>query len=350
VLILDTEEPNTPPRTLGSGDWPVWSPEGDLVAARISLPNQAFLAVYQGETGNLVLPPQPLPGSLLGLDWKGGQFPLALADPILQARNATPAPFWNAPGASSVEPPESPALVSLGDVTAPHPALSDRADDSFQAMRQQLAVEIGWDFLANLENAFIPLTSPLPPGLGEDWLYTGRGIAVNTLPLTAGWMAVVREDYGSQTYWRLYLKTRYQDGSQGAPLPKAPWDLNSRYSGDPQIYEQGGALTPTLPPGYWLDFTEYASRFGWERVPSLHNWRTYYPGIRFHEYALRHNQDWQSAMLEMYPPEALITPTSVRFPVKTPTPVPTWIRTRTPTPTPLPTITPTRRPTWTPEP
>ncbi len=217
IMVWDSQQPTSPPRALGSGDWPVWSPDGSLVAARLTQPNQTFLAVYQGQTGNMVLPPEPFPGSILGLDWCGEVFPASLDGPLLQARNATPAPFWDGPGPYTGQP----SLVALGDVTAPNPALSDRADDSFQAMRQHLSAEIGWDFLANLENAFVPLTSPLSPGLAEDWLYTGRGIAANALPLNAGWMAVVREDYGSQTYWRLYLKTRYQDGSQGMPLRAA---------------------------------------------------------------------------------------------------------------------------------
>ena len=51
----------------------------------------------------------------------------------------------------------------------------------------------GWDALGSLENAFVPLTTSLDPGYQEDWLYTGRAFAVNSLMVNAGWMAVVRE-------------------------------------------------------------------------------------------------------------------------------------------------------------
>ncbi len=41
----------------------------------------------------------------------------------------------------------------------------------------------------------------------------------------AGWMVAVREDFGAQTYWRLYLRAQLQDGSLGEPLHSQPWDL-----------------------------------------------------------------------------------------------------------------------------
>ena len=33
--------------------------------------------------------------------------------------------------------------------------------------------------LASLENAFVPITTSLDPGFGEDWLYTGRAFAIH---------------------------------------------------------------------------------------------------------------------------------------------------------------------------
>jgi TolB protein len=146
----------------------------------------------------------------------------------------------------------------------------------------------------------------------------------------------------------VYLKTRFQDGSQGAPVDQLPWDLNARYSGDPQVYEQGGSPGSSIPAGYWLDFTDLAASYGWERLPSLINWRTYFPGIRFNQYVLRAGLDWQSAMLELYPSEILITPTLILPPTGTPTETPKWMVPRTATPTRTATVTPTIRPTWTP--
>jgi TolB protein len=84
---------------------------------------------------------------------------------------------------------------------------------------------------------------------------------------------VTREDFGSQTYWRVFLRSRFQDGSQGTPLHRIPWDFYARNSGDPRAYEQGGKLMESIPQGYWIDFTQIARGYGWERLPSLSSWR-----------------------------------------------------------------------------
>ncbi len=213
--------------------------------------------------------------------------------------------------------------------------------------------DAGWDALASLENAFVPLTTALDPGLGEDWLYTGRAFALNSLMINAGWMAVVREDIGSQTYWRLYIRAQKQDGSEGEPIENPPWDLNARYDLDPVIYEAGGKYG-AVPTGYWVDFTALAQAYGWERLPALPNWRNYYAGARFTEFALTGGLDWYSAMLQLYPPDALYTATPVFPPTLTPTitPIPSSTPAPTNTPhntfTPSVTSTPTLLPTLTP--
>jgi len=241
----------------------------------------------------------------------------------------------------------------LNDVQAPYPQLHDLVDESFVALRQRVSQEAGWDVLGSLSNAFVPLTTSLDPGLGEDWLYTGRAIALNPLMSNAGWMVVVRHDYGTQTYWRLYLRTLAQDGTQGEPLHDPPWDLSARYELDPSAYEDGGKYT-SVPSGYWLDFTSLARQYGWERLPSLSNWRTYYSGARFTEFALTGGLDWYSAMLEIYPSDVLVTPTHIQPPTPTPTNTPIPSRTPIPTRTLRPTFTasPTRTssPTITPSP
>ena len=67
----------------------------------------------------------------------------------------------------------------------------------------------------------------------------------------------------------------------------------------------------SVPPGYWVNLTELAAAYGWERLPALSNWRTYFKGTRFNEFAFTSGLDWERAMLEVYPPEVLITPTAV---------------------------------------
>ena len=345
------------PRCIGSGDWPVWEPSGLALLTALSTPNRHYLTSYDSQQGDLILPPLVLSGPLEGLAWgaaaveynRSGHPEPVDPEPVegptgalQEARVAVaisaltpPPPLW-LPALSGDGPLPSgrQRIVPLKGVEAPEPLLQDLVDESFQALRARLADAAGWDFLSTLENAYVPLTAPLDPGMGKDWLYTGRAFAFNTLPINATWVVVAPEPFGSQTYWRVYIKTRFQDGSQGSPLHDQPWDFNGRYAGNPRSYEQGGAPVVTIPPGYWLDFTQLAEAYGWERLPALSNWRSSYPAARFNEFALTDQLDWQSAMLEVYPAEALLTPTPI-----TPTPEPSRTA-RPPTSTPTPTRTP----------
>jgi TolB protein len=337
------DQPDQPPRIIGSGDRPTWSPDGRLLLASLLAPNQTYLVAYPVDSSGIVIPPMRMPGSITGLVWSSANLPSALPADLQEAAHVTPTLLWQpvitfVPGM----PGGRQQVVPLKDVEAPFPMLNDLVDESFQALRLNLALNAGWDLLSTLENAYIPLTSSLDPGRMGDWLYTGRAFAFTPLPVNAGWIAVTREDFGQDTYWRIYIKARYQDGSVGMPLHNRSWDFSTRYSGDPLSYEQGGTLAQAVPPGYWLDFTQMAAAYGWQRLPALLSWRSAYQESRFNEFALTEGMDWKTAMLEIYPPEALVVPTQLVPPTRTLTPTPRWFQSPTPTPT------PTFRPTWTP--
>ncbi len=347
IYIWDVKHPDRPAVWVGDGDWPAWNSRGDEIAASINGPNEERLTAYtlQGEP---LLLPTPLPGYLRGIIWPSISLPRPLPQAFQQAVQVSPAALW-APAITPVTgvPAQRWYVVPLQNVQAPYPELHDLVDEAFTALRQRVIKEAGWDALASLENAYVPLTTSLDPGLGDDWLYTGRAFAVNSLMINVGWMAVVREDIGSQTYWRLYLRAQKQDGSQGEPIQDSPWDLNARYELDPITYEAGGKYA-AIPGGYWVDLTALAQAYGWERLPALPNWRNYFAGARFTEFVMTGGLDWYSAMLELYPPEALVTATAVLPPTATPsnTPVPSSTPgpTRTPRATSTITLTPSPRP------
>jgi TolB protein len=343
LVTWNSTQSDQPTHYLGSGDWPVWSPDGRLVLTALLAPNQNYLSAYPIDGQGLIIPPVALPGTITGLDWADTVALLPLHDPLRLAAASTPTPLWlpvlnpgeDVPGGRR-------QLVEIEDVQVPYPYLQDLVDESFLALRDRVAAEIGWDLLSSLENAYVPLTAPLDPGMGKDWLYTGRAFAINTAPVNAGWMVVVREEFGAQTYWRVYLRARFQDGSVGMPLKAVPWDFYARFQGDPVAFEQGGSPAEGIPSGYWLDFTSLARAYGWERLPALTSWRASYPAARFNEFVLVDGLDWQAAMLEIYPAEVLITPTRIIPPSRTPTLTPRFYQSPTPTetPTPRPTLTP----------
>jgi TolB protein len=338
LYVWNAENPSSPARFAGSGDWPVWQDNTHL-ATRLTTPNQTFLSGYT-ISGSVNLPPVLLPGPVNGLTF--GNTTAALPGPFQKNAQNTPVALYNmvvTPRSESL--PGREALVSLAGVQAPYPQLNEFAYNSFQSLRAQVALETGWDALASLDNAYVPLTTALDPGLGEDWLFTGRAFTLNPSQILANWMVIIREDFGQATYWRIYLRTTAQDGSQGAPLTQIPWDFSAR-TGGPVAYENGGRLADSIPSGYWVDLTSVAIQYGWERLPALTEWQTYYAGARFNELAFTQGLDWYHAMLQLYSPEFLVTPTMVVPPTRTPTRTPMWYR------TPTPTATSTFRPTYTP--
>jgi TolB protein len=346
IYVWNANNPARVARWISDGNWGVWNETGDQILAVTDGPNQQFLTSYNLD-GELLLASRLVQGRVRGLVWGNADFPNPIPASFAEAAAQTPMPAW----APAITPaPDVPNqrwyLVPLNDVQAPYPQLHDLVDESFVALRERVLKESGWDVLASLENAFVPITSAVEPGFKEDWLLTGRAFAINSLMANAGWMITVREDVGAQTYWRLYIRAAAQDGSLGEPIHNAPWDLSARYNLDPQTYEQGGQYAP-VPSGYWVDVTALAQAYDWERLPSLPNWRTFYAGARFTEFALSSGLDWYSAMLELYPAQALITPTRVLPPTLTPTRTPAPTSTPGPTRTPRNTQTPSKTPTLT---
>jgi TolB protein len=355
LYILDATKPNDRAVALASGTWSAWDGGGLNLLTSYVTPNQTYLTGYSVADRKMLFPLIALSGELQGISWGRGFLTGILVNDFSASAQLTLPPLWlprRQEGEGDLQARVS--IVPLDGVRAPLPMLQDLADDSFNALRFRVAETAGWDFLSILENAYVPLTSPLEPGYSDDWLYTGRAIQINTAPLHAGWIAIVKEEYGPEVYWRVYIRARYQDGSQGEPLHDFPFDLDARHSGDPRAYEGGGLRAKEFLPGYWIDFTQLAGAYGWERLASLSTWRIAFSGVRFQEYHLTQGLDWFSAMLEVYPRIALNTPTRVLSPTPTATPTDTPTTTPTFTRTPYlsktPTTTSTRRPTSTPAP
>lgn len=327
-----------------AGDMPVWSSNGESLLVKSALPNQNGMVLLNIQTGSILQPYISLPGIISDLDWNG-QISSRVAAALLQRASTQrlDGSFINPQITISNIPSDRIGVVPLQDVQTPYPYLSDAVDESFTVFRSLVAREAGWDALAILENAFLPLTSPPQPGALDEWLFTGRGIAISSAPFSAGWMVIQREDIAGQTYWRVYLKTRYQDGSQGMPIFSPVWDLSTRYSGNTAGYEEGGSIA-FQPDGYWLDLTDLALRTGWERLPAQVNWRNYFPAARFNYFINPGGLSLSAAMEQIYPPEALLTPTGLAPLVPSPTATSRWNLVKTST------NEPTRRPTWTPSP
>ena len=306
IEIIIPGQANALPQEIGPGCQPVWSGDGSALMATLDQPNTHYLVAYQVQQKNLFVSPILFDTQIQSFDWATADKSNSLANYLKLQNLSTPTALVSPTLSLPLSTTGRKGIVALKDVTVPQAFLADTADEAFYALRKGIGQKSGWDFLASLENAYLPVTEISSPGITENWLYTGRAVDVNTVPIDAGWMAVTREDYNGQTFWRVWIKCLRQDGACGVPMLTAAWDFSSRFDSDPEAYENGGKYS-SIPEGYWIDFTELANRYGWQRVPSQANWRYYYPGILFNQFVFSENLSWTNAMLDLYPADVLKT-------------------------------------------
>ena len=294
------------PQLVGQGDNPEWSPDSKWLAGVFQPdPLQSYLLFSPSD--QQVLSPSALwlQGRVEKLAWTSATLPASLPGWISEIAEAENQPASTPPAAGT---PLSAQLVDL-DVNAPDPRLSSAVVQRFQALRAAVKKQSGWDFLGTLDNAVVALDTPMPPKETMSWLRTGRAIAISRAATNKGWLVVVPDPTGPSDYWRLFIRAAVQDGSLGEPLRELPWDFDARTSGTPSSFDSGGQFFGQIPTGYFVDFSQLAAEYGFQRLPSDPDWRTYYFGIHYWEFVCADGLDWYAAMGELYSPYSFLTPT-----------------------------------------
>lgn len=283
----------------------VWSPDGQRIAY-VHSSRRRYSVVIPGSTrSDGAVSPLYSRDPIGGIDWFAGRVELAgLPDP-------EPAPPLYTETVARPAPPFD--LKHLPGVEAPNARLSDRVDDSFNALRERVRNETGYDFLAILSDAWRPISAENDGASFRSWHKAGRAIDTRTefrAPSGRDLLVVVREDnvgLRGKTYWRLYLRTSRQDGSMGEPIKQAPWDFFARFLSAEAALE-GGRQLP-VPAGYYVDFTALAAEYGWERIEANDRagfaWKTDWIASDYWHFEKRDQVSWRSAMLEIYDAETL---------------------------------------------
>ncbi|MFN8420578.1 MAG: hypothetical protein U0528_15245 [Anaerolineae bacterium] len=321
IFVKRTDALQAEPQIIGRGKQPTWSPDSRNLLFVQQLGTNSLLVGGQIENTGVALQAISTQGVIGRSSWARAELP-----PALIASGGVPAP--NAPPACSVDnsDPErsEPPLFSLKsiNVIAPAPLLSDRVDDSFNALRQLVIQKAGYDFLGSLADAYWDATRIPEPGQSrENWLYTGRAFAFdrNLVYNDPSPIEIVREDIDVYTYWRIYIRVapNVQPGQLGEPLKHFPWDFASRNSGDPDAFAQGGRLKSGVPQGYYVDLTQLAEDCGWKRLPSERQWRSNFSSLLYWQFEKHEGITWEQAMLE------IMSRADLQAFLSGPTPVPT---------------------------
>jgi hypothetical protein len=191
------------------------------------------------------------------------------------------------------------------DVDTQVAALSDRVNDSFNALRERTNEVAGVDFLGQLEDAFWPIERlPQPGEPRRNWHMTGRAFSINRNAIT-GFpppIEIVREDTDINTYWRVFVRVAddAQNGQLGEPLRRMPWDFLSRNQGDVEAYNQGGRLRTEIPAGYYVDLTKLAEDYGWSPALAGTDWRANFNATNYWMFINDSGLSWLEAMREVY--------------------------------------------------
>jgi TolB protein len=309
ALPLADYRPVGEPITHGQGYHPTWSPDGKALSFIHNSAGQHHLIASSLDAWSVAPQSFSTSAQLEQPNWSEHRLPKPLPERLLDISQAPSPPLFVenvAPAAAE----GAPYLLRELPVNAPAPYLSDRVDESFQALRQRVALEAGWDFLGEVDLLYEGLAAqPLPGQSNQTWNKAGRAFdylsdyALSFDPL----VILVAQRQEASTYWRTYLKTAAQDGTQGEPLRELPWDFRARFGPEPRYYDQGGRLQEQIPAGYYVDFTALAADYGWTWSPASDNWRTYFPGIRYWHYENRQGLNWEQAMLELYTAEEILS-------------------------------------------
>jgi TolB protein len=290
-------------------DAPAWSPDGQHLAfITHRFDGEVILSIEPEALGELPLTLTGLETLTGNLAWNGvaaawGAVPAGEDDgqpPYVE--EATPQEGRDPPYNFRMLPG---AFLESREVGGGVTKLSDRVDDSFNALQARVWEETGYDFLGTISEAFRHIAFANKVSAYGSWHKAGR--AFDTIfEFNSGGesrLEVVREDVSGEVYWRLYLRCARQDGSQGEPIKVNPWDFSyqARAVENPG---EGGKLKP-IPNGYYVDFTALAWEYGWDRI-SAHDeedfdWTWHFKAVEYWHHEKRDDLGWYETMLEVYP-------------------------------------------------
>jgi len=320
VFVQRADAPGGQAQVLSFGRTPGWSPDGRslVVVVDAADASQSYLYVVPfGQSGAVATEVISVPYGASKPRWtdrglppqlvNSGGLPLGVVEPLYVEQEqsySTGAPY---------------RLSALPNVQAPRAFLSDRVNDSFNALRARVLQLSSVDFFQTLDDAWWDLERrPSPGEERRNWHMTGRAFAFQRSAILGfpPQIEVQREEVGVDTLWRVYLRVSddAQNGQLGEPLRRLPWDFLAATQGDVEAYNQGGRLRRQPPAGYYIDLTQVAADYGWLRRPSGTDWRANAATRFYNLFYKPQGMDWYTAMLETHTSGELVNFAPTRTP------------------------------------
>ena len=286
----------------GWDDQPAWSPDGKWIAFVSARPTRQPLYITSAEGG--------IPRIVDDSDMYAASVAWAPDSTIVTdiPNDSTRAPLYQARPDLSSPSSGHPYEMRRMTTTRLDPGinkLNGRIADSYIALQTRLKQEVGYDFLGVLAEMTRPVDYLCDITCDTlSWHKAGRAFdtRLDYTDARGGALEIVREDQQGETYFRMFLRAAAQDGSMGEPMKQAPWDFS--YRARWIIGPGDGGVKKPVPYGFYVDFTELARAYGWERISAIDDddfdWRTNKIAAEYWHYQRMDGLKWYQAMREVY--------------------------------------------------
>jgi TolB protein len=182
VAPLVGYRPSERPVTVGQGRHPSWSPDGSSLLYAYDSGRQSHLIAGSVDAWSVAPQAYTTDGYVDDLAWSAVTLlPDQLEVQLTDVAGANDVQLF-VENVSPLEGGQDLYFLWELDIDAPLPYLSERVDQSFEALRARVLAEAGWDLLGQLDNMYLSLDDkPLPGQPAESWSYAGRAFDFNYL-------------------------------------------------------------------------------------------------------------------------------------------------------------------------
>lgn len=209
VFVKPADNPQAEAQVMARGHAPAWAPDGSsLIFTVDSLEGSQLVAAPFTDNGVSTLV-NSVPFQATSPTWSTRPLPPSLVSSGGLPSSSSQALFIEQAGTADQDGLFGLMSLPSVKVSRSQAYLNPHVDDSFNALRQDVLAEAGWDVMGELDDSFWDLQHlPQPGEERRNWYMTGRAFGISR-NLTLGFPAqleISREDLDVNTLWRVYVR------------------------------------------------------------------------------------------------------------------------------------------------